>query len=105
MAVDGINKWTRFRKAGGIPWVSTRFSLSVENEQADAGRDGRIYLARSISPGMNGDRDFFSPVQLTTSRIRNLARLLYVMTVHTHPHTVDPMFLPLGNPMKSHKEV
>ena len=26
--------------------LSTRFSLSVENEQADAGRDGRTYLGR-----------------------------------------------------------
>ena len=26
--------------SGGIPEVSTRFSLSMENEQADAGRDG-----------------------------------------------------------------
>ena len=34
------------RKAGGIPRVSTRFSLSVENEQAYAGRDGQTRLAR-----------------------------------------------------------
>ena len=26
--------------------VSTRFSLSVENEQADKRRDGQIYLAK-----------------------------------------------------------
>ena len=35
---DVINKWTR--KAGGILRVSTRFSLGVENEQADAARGG-----------------------------------------------------------------
>ena len=35
-----INKWTSPRKSGGIPRVSTRFSVSMENEQADAGRDG-----------------------------------------------------------------
>ena len=40
MAVGGIHKWTMKppRKAGGIPRVSTRFSLGVENEQDDAGR-------------------------------------------------------------------
>ena len=27
-------------RPGGIPQVSTRFSLSMENEQTDAGRDG-----------------------------------------------------------------
>ena len=32
-------------KAEGIPTVRARFSLSVDNEQADAGRDGRAYLA------------------------------------------------------------
>ena len=36
-------------KSGGIPLVSTKFSLSVENEQADAERDGRIRLARPNS--------------------------------------------------------
>ena len=48
MAVGGINKWTMTppRKARGIPLVSTRFSLSLENKQADAGRDDRTCLAR-----------------------------------------------------------
>ena len=34
-----INKRTPPRKSGGIPYISTRLSLGVENEQADAGRD------------------------------------------------------------------
>ena len=34
------------RRAGGIPRVSTRFGLDVENEQADAGRDSRTRLTR-----------------------------------------------------------
>ena len=33
-----INKWTWQPKSGGIPRVSIRFSLSIENEQAT--RDG-----------------------------------------------------------------
>ena len=36
-------------KRGGIPCLSTRFSMSVENEQADAGRDGQTCLARPNS--------------------------------------------------------
>ena len=35
IAVGGINKWTPPQKSGGISQVSTRFSLSMENEQAD----------------------------------------------------------------------
>ena len=39
--------WTLSREAGGIPWVSAIFTLSVE--QADARRDGRTCLARPNS--------------------------------------------------------
>ena len=46
MIVDGINKWTSPRNSGGIMLRSSRFSLSVGNEQDDAGRDGRTCLAR-----------------------------------------------------------
>ena len=47
----GINKWTPPRKSERIPrGVSTRFSLSVENEQHDdAGRDARTCLTRPNS--------------------------------------------------------
>ena len=34
------------RKSGGIASVSSRFTLSAENEKANAGRDGRTSLAR-----------------------------------------------------------
>ena len=42
--------------------------------------------------GANGDREILNfPIQLTTSRIGNLARLihtlLYVMTIHTYIHS------------------
>ena len=51
----------------------------------DAGRDGRTRLAIKFS-GANGDSEIsLFPVQLTTSRIGNLARLIhtlqYVMTI------------------------
>ena len=54
VGVDDINKWTPSRKAGGIPGVSTRFSLSVESERDDAERDGRAYLARPNSHARMG---------------------------------------------------
>ena len=67
----------------------TKFSLSVENEQAGAGRVGRTRLARPNSQARTGTREILiSPVQLNTTRIGNLTRLihtlmLYVMTIHT----------------------
>ena len=54
MAYGGINKWTPPRKSEGNPCLSTRFSLSVENEQADAGRDGRTRLTRPNSQARTG---------------------------------------------------
>ena len=60
----------------------------MENEQVDAGRDGRTGLARPNSQARTGTGEilFFS-VQLTTTRIGNLIRLihalLYVMTTYT----------------------
>ena len=58
------------------------------DEEADAERDCRTRLARPNSQARTGTGDYFSPVQLTTSRIGNLTRLihtlLYVMTIHTY---------------------
>ena len=68
MVIDGINKWTPSRKAGVIPPVSIRFSLSAENEQGDAGRDARICLARTYLQARTGTGGKKNPVQLTTSR-------------------------------------
>ena len=42
----GKNIWMPPWTSGAIPWVSTRFSLSVENEQGDTRRDGQICLAK-----------------------------------------------------------
>ena len=64
----------------------------MENEQADA-KTGRLNLSRETKfLGTYRDRGIFIfPVQLTTSRIGNLTRLihtlLYVMTIHTYIHT------------------
>ena len=68
--------------------MSTRFSLSGENEQADAGRDGRTCLRETQFLGANGDGEIFIfLVQLTTSWIGNLTRSTYallLMTIHTY---------------------
>ena len=52
--------------------------MSLENEQADAGRDDRMRLARPNSQARTGTgREIFVfPIQLTTSRIGNLTRLI-----------------------------
>ena len=42
------------RKSGGIQLVSTRFSLNVENGQADAGRDGQARFGRPSSQARTG---------------------------------------------------
>ena len=55
MAVGGINnEMDSDAKAKVIPRVNTRLRLSVENEQADAGRDGRTCLARPDSQARTG---------------------------------------------------
>ena len=42
------------------PWVSTRFSLGVENDRGDAGRDGRTCLARPNSQARTGTTGKYS---------------------------------------------
>ena len=50
------------------------------DEQADARRDCRTRLARPEFSGANADREMFIfPVQLTTSRIGNLTRLIHTL--------------------------
>ena len=56
--------------------MSTRFSVSIENEQADMGRDGQTCLAKPIFQARTGTRKFF-PVQLIMNRIGNLPVDLY----------------------------
>ena len=63
----------------------------MEHEEADAGRDGRTCLARPNFQARTGTEKIF-PVQLTTNRNGNLARLiytlLYIMTIHTYTNNV-----------------
>ncbi|CAM9323914.1 unnamed protein product, partial [Ascophyllum nodosum] len=82
-----LNKWAPSRRAGGIPqvpdsaWVWRMSRLT---------RDGTAEPARETKfSGANGHREMLIfAVQLTTSRIDNLAwlihTLLHVMTMHTY---------------------
>ena len=66
------------RKAGRIPRVSTRFSLSMENVQTDPDGMGQSNPSRETKiSGAKRDKEIFLfPVQLTTSRIGNITRLI-----------------------------
>ena len=77
--------------------------LSIENEQADAERDGRTLLARLNSQARTGTGKYlFFCVQLIRTRIGNLTRLihilLYVMTILLYlPVEVLPNFAGFHN--------
>ena len=52
------------------------------DEQADAGRDCRTRLAKIKFSGANADKEIFIfPVQLTTCRIGNIARLIHTLAI------------------------
>ena len=73
-----MNKWTAPRKSGEIPCVSTRFSLSVDNEQADAGQDSRTRLTRPNSQTRKGDRENnLFPCSADHEQDWNLIRLVH----------------------------
>ena len=74
---------------GRNPVRSTRFSLSKEMSRLTRDGTGRLNPSRETKfSGAYGDRGMFVfPVQLTTSRVGNLTRLIHtllcVMTIHT----------------------
>ena len=70
------------------------FSLSVKNEQAGAGRDGRIRLARPNSQARTGTgKRFLVPVQLTTSEywLPNLTRLIHTLLPYKSDYIMNIM--------------
>ena len=64
---------------GFLYGVCNNFTLDVENERGDTGRDPQPIPSRETKLSRaNEDRgSFFLPVQLTTSRIGDLIRLIY----------------------------
>ena len=66
ISVSHINKWTPSIAESG------RFNLSVENEQADAERDGLSREDQNYQARTGTEKKNIYYVQLTTSRIGNL---------------------------------
>ena len=73
---------------GWNPVSKHHIQAEYGDEQADAGRDCRTRLARSNSQARTrtGKYSFF-PVQLTTSRIGNLTRLIHTLAICVTIHT------------------
>ena len=72
--------------------VSTRFSLSMEMSRLTREGTAEPVSRDQILRHARGQGNIIFPVQLTTSRIGNLTRLihtlLYVMTIHTYIHSL-----------------
>ena len=73
----------------GSNLISTRFSLSMEMSRLTWDGTAELVSRDQILRRVNGDREIsIFPVQLTTSRIGNLTRLilllLFVMTIHEY---------------------
>ena len=70
---------------------STRFSLSMEMSRLTRDGTAEPVSQDQILRHARGQGNIIFSVQLTTSRIGNLTRLihtlLYVMTIHTYIHT------------------
>ena len=72
----GFKEISGRRRIGRNPVSKHQIQPEYGDEQADAGQDCRTRLARPNSRA-NGDREIFIlPVQLATSRIGNLTRLI-----------------------------
>ena len=85
--------YTPPRNTGGIPYVSTRFSPSMEMSRLT--RDG---TAETVSRDQllrreRGQRIIIFPVQLTTSRIGNLRRLIHTLAICVTIHTYICMYV------------
>ena len=83
---------------------STRFSLSVKNQRAGTGRDGRTCLAKVNSQVRRGQGKLFFPCSdTTTSKIGNHTRLVHTllkgMTIHTYITPQSGLQLQ-GNPVQ-----
>ena len=77
---------------GKSPVGKHQIQFEYEDKQADAGRDCRTHLARTNSQARTGTREILIfLVQLTTSRIGNLTRLIHTLaiyvTIHTYIHS------------------
>ena len=72
---------------GRNPASRHQIQPAYEDEQADAGRDCRTRLASPNSQVRRGPENIHFPVQLTTSRIGNLTRLIHTLAICVTKHT------------------
>ena len=85
MAYGGLNKYMdAAAEVGRNPVSKHQIQPEYGDEQADAVQDCRNRLARpNYQARANGDRGIFIfPVQLTTSRIGNLTRLIHTLAIY-----------------------
>ena len=67
---------------GRSPVSKRQIQPEYGDEQADAGRDCRTCLVRPSSQGANEDREkIIFPVQMTTSSVGNLTRLILTLAI------------------------
>ena len=84
MVYGGLNKQIdAVAEIGRSPVSKHQVQPEYGDEQADAGRDYRNRLARSNSQARTrtNKKIFVFPVQLTTSRIGNLTRLILTLAI------------------------
>ena len=89
MAYGGLDEqMDAAAELGRNPASKHQIQPGYGDEQADAGRDCRTRLARPNSQARTGTGKYsFFPVQLTTSRIGNLTRLILTLAIcdgHTY---------------------
>ena len=91
MAYGGLNK---YMDAAAEFWRNPVCKHQIQpeygDEQADAGRDCRNRLARPNSKARTRAGEYlFFPVQLTTSRIGNLTRLIHTLAICVTIHNMS----------------
>ena len=73
-------------ESGRLPVKKHPIQPECGDEQAGAGWDGRTCLARPSLRRERGQGMLISPVQLTSSRIGNHARLIHTLKVMDHTY-------------------
>ena len=82
MVYGGLNEYMdAAAELGRNPVSKHQIQPEYGDEQADAGRDCRNRLARSNSQARTRTGEYHFPVQLTTSRIDNLTRLIHTLAI------------------------
>ena len=88
MAYGGLNKYIdAAAELGRNPVSKHQIQSEYGDEQVDSGQDCRTRLARPNSQARTRTGKYFFPIQLTTSRIGSLTRLIHTLAMcddHTY---------------------